>query len=37
MRIAITGSTGLVGTRLTEFFQEEGHQVLRLVRKTGQG
>lgn len=37
MRIAITGSTGLVGTRLTQFFQKEGHQVLRLVRKTDQG
>jgi len=32
MRIAITGSTGLVGTRLTEAFQEDGHHVLRLVR-----
>ncbi|SFF98370.1 hypothetical protein SAMN04488025_11129 [Planifilum fulgidum] len=37
MRIVITGSTGLVGTRLAEFFQEEGRQVLRLVRKSGRG
>ena len=37
MRIAITGSTGLVGTRLTNFFQEEGCRVFRLVRKPGQG
>lgn len=35
MRIAITGSTGMVGTRLTESFSEEGHHVLRLVRKSG--
>lgn len=32
MRIAITGSTGLVGTRLVEAFQEDGHHLLRLVR-----
>ena len=32
MRIAITGSSGLVGTRLVDDLRAEGHQVLRLVR-----
>ncbi len=33
MRIAITGSTGLVGTALVPFLREAGHDVIRLVRR----
>src|SRR5260221_993187 len=33
MKIAITGSTGLVGSALIPFLQDSGHQVIRLVRK----
>lgn len=33
MRIAITGSTGLVGTALVPFLREAGHDVVRLVRR----
>lgn len=33
MRIAITGSTGLIGERLVATFNESGHDVLRLVRE----
>ncbi len=32
LRIAITGSTGLVGRRLVAFLRSGGHEVLRLVR-----
>lgn len=32
MRIAITGSTGLIGTALTATLREDGHEVVRLVR-----
>ncbi|NUP53897.1 MAG: TIGR01777 family protein [Catenulispora sp.] len=32
MRIAITGSTGLIGTALTASLREDGHEVVRLVR-----
>lgn len=32
MRIAVTGSTGLVGTRLVDDLRADGHEVLRLVR-----
>lgn len=32
MRIAITGSTGLVGERLVAFLRAGGHEVIRLVR-----
>ncbi|MBW4520531.1 MAG: TIGR01777 family oxidoreductase [Scytolyngbya sp. HA4215-MV1] len=32
MKIAITGATGFVGSRLVERLQQEGHQVLVLVR-----
>lgn len=34
MRIAITGSTGLVGERLVPFLRASGHEILRLVRST---
>jgi uncharacterized protein len=33
MRIAITGSSGLIGTALTASLQADGHQVVRLVRR----
>lgn len=32
MRIAISGSTGLVGTQLTRHFRDDGHHVTRIVR-----
>jgi uncharacterized protein (TIGR01777 family) len=32
MRIAITGSTGMIGTALTASLKEDGHEVVRLVR-----
>jgi uncharacterized protein len=32
MKVAVVGGTGFVGTRLIERLQEEGHQVLLLVR-----
>ncbi len=34
MKILITGSTGLVGTALIDSLETNGHQVLRLVRRT---
>ncbi|AFY45630.1 TIGR01777 family oxidoreductase [Nostoc sp. PCC 7107] len=34
MKVAITGATGLVGSRLVERLQKEGHQVLVLTRNT---
>jgi uncharacterized protein len=33
MRIAVTGSSGLIGTALTRGLRAEGHEVLRLVRR----
>ncbi|MFC3998771.1 TIGR01777 family oxidoreductase [Nocardiopsis sediminis] len=33
MRIAITGASGLVGTALSRSLTEDGHEVLRLVRR----
>lgn len=33
MQIAITGATGLVGTKLAHALREGGHEVLKLVRK----
>lgn len=35
MKIAITGSTGLVGVALVPFLTTGGHQVVRMVRSTG--
>lgn len=35
MRIAITGSTGLVGQALITALEQDGHAVVRLVRKRG--
>ncbi|MBD2300913.1 TIGR01777 family protein [Nostoc sp. FACHB-87] len=35
MKVAITGATGLVGSRLVERLQTEGHQVLVLTRNAG--
>ena len=37
MRIAVTGSTGLIGRALVERLEAEGHQVVRLVRPSGSG
>lgn len=34
MQVAITGSTGLIGSALTRSLREDGHTVLRLVRGT---
>jgi uncharacterized protein len=34
MRIAVTGSTGLIGSRLVPALRADGHDVLRLVRRT---
>jgi len=34
MRIAITGSTGMIGTALVGSLREDGHEVIRLVRHT---
>lgn len=34
MRIAVTGSSGLIGTRLVPALHADGHEVLRLVRRT---
>ena len=34
MRIAVTGSTGLIGTALVAALREDGHRVIRLVRQT---
>lgn len=36
MRIIISGASGLVGTELTKQLSEQGHQVLRLVRRQAQ-
>jgi uncharacterized protein len=33
MKIAVTGSSGLIGTALTASLQADGHQVIRLVRR----
>jgi len=34
VRIAVTGSTGLIGTALVAALREDGHRVIRLVRQT---
>jgi uncharacterized protein len=34
MRIAVTGSTGLIGTALVTALRADGHRVLRLIRQT---
>jgi hypothetical protein len=34
MRIAVTGSSGLIGSRLIPALRADGHDVLRLVRRT---
>jgi len=37
MKIAVTGSSGLIGTALTASLRADGHQVVRLVRRPPQG
>lgn len=37
MKVAITGSSGLVGTALVAALKADGHQVLRLVRRPASG
>jgi hypothetical protein len=37
MRVAVTGSSGLVGTALTASLRADGHQVVRLVRRPPRG
>jgi uncharacterized protein (TIGR01777 family) len=34
MKIAVTGSSGLIGNRLVPVLRDDGHDVLRLVRRT---
>ncbi len=34
MKVAVTGSSGLIGTALTTSLRADGHQVVRLVRRT---
>ncbi|MFF4183979.1 TIGR01777 family oxidoreductase [Streptomyces sp. NPDC001691] len=36
MKIAVTGSTGLIGAALTRSLRADGHEVLRLVRRGAQ-
>ncbi|MCX4582692.1 TIGR01777 family oxidoreductase [Streptomyces sp. NBC_01481] len=36
MRIAVTGSTGLIGTALVRSLRSDGHEVVRLVRRPPQ-
>lgn len=37
MKIAVTGSSGLIGTALVEGLRADGHDVLRLVRRVPRG
>ncbi|MFG3283784.1 TIGR01777 family oxidoreductase [Streptomyces sp. NPDC048111] len=37
MKIAVTGSTGLIGAALVRSLRADGHEVLRLVRRTPDG
>ena len=37
MKVAVTGSSGLIGTALTASLQADGHQVVRLVRRPPRG
>ena len=37
MRIAITGSSGLIGTALTAALEDAGHELLRVVRHAPTG
>ena len=33
MKVAVTGSSGLIGTALVASLRSDGHQVIRLVRR----
>ena len=37
MQVAVTGSSGLIGSALTPALEERGHKVLRLVRRPASG
>jgi uncharacterized protein (TIGR01777 family) len=37
MRVAITGSSGLIGSALTDALQRDGNEVVRLVRRSPRG
>lgn len=37
MKVAVTGSSGLIGTALTASLEADGHQVVRLVRRPPHG
>ena len=34
MKVAVTGSSGLIGTALVASLRTDGHEVIRLVRRT---
>ncbi|HYW05886.1 MAG TPA: NAD-dependent epimerase/dehydratase family protein, partial [Longimicrobium sp.] len=37
LRVAVTGASGLIGSALVERLAEEGHQILRMVRRPPRG
>jgi uncharacterized protein (TIGR01777 family) len=37
MRVAVTGSSGLIGSALTPYLAAQGHEVVRVVRRATQG
>ena len=37
MKVAVTGSSGLIGTALVASLRADGHEVIRLVRRTPRG
>src|SRR5215469_5988042 len=37
MKVAVTGSSGLIGTALTRSLRADGHEVVRLVRRPPRG
>jgi len=37
MKVAVTGSSGLIGTALVASLRADGHEVIRLVRRPSRG